>query len=766
VADLTGTREALRLVGRPVPRHDARDKVMASTAYAGDWAMAGMLHGVVVRSPHASARIVRLDTTRAAAMPGVAAVLTARDVPRNTLSTDVPGQTTTVGPLRATLHVLAEGRVRHQGEPVALIAAETLEQARDAAEAVHVEYEPLPGVFSAASALEPGAPLVHDTGNLLAHWRVARGDVAGALARADVVVEGEYTTQLVDAAYLEPESGVAWIDSDGVITIRLSTQVIEHFRDVAEVLDVPQNRVRVIGTYVGGGFGGKEDVTVEVYLGLLALRTGRPVKMVWTRQESLLARAKRHPYRMRYRTGATRRGEIVAQQIDLLGDSGGYAYLSALVLLYSTVTAAGPYRVPNVEVQARVAYTNNPPTSAMRGFGAMQVVFGYESQMDRVARALAMDPVELRAINALRRGDTLPVGQVMETHVALPELAERAWAALGTPSPPRAPHVRVGRGLACNLQPYGRIVWLHDWASAWVGFEMDGSLVVRCGCPDVGGGQASSLCQIAAEVLGVPLTRVSVHVSDSALTPLAGTTTASRQLYMSGNAVLKAARELREQILTVAAPMLDVDAAALDMIDGAIHARGGRALPLPEVLRHCARAGVARSHLAVYHAPAGEPVDLVHGSGKVFPDYTFGAHAAEVEVDTETGAVRVLKVAAAHDVGRAINPQSVEGQIQGGAVQGLGYGLMEDVIVEDGINLTTSFAAYLIPSAVDVPDVEAIVVESGEGLGPYNARGIGEPPIGPPAAAIANAIADATGARLTRLPMTAERVARGLGLLE
>jgi CO/xanthine dehydrogenase Mo-binding subunit len=416
-------------------------------------------------------------------------------------------------------------------------------------------------------------------------------------------------------------------------------------------------------------------------------------------------------------------------------------------------------------VDARVAYTNNPPTSAMRGFGAMQTVFGYESQMDRVARALGVDPVAIRRVNALRRGDTLPVGQVIETHVALPELAERAWAALGPPTPPRAPHVRVGRGLACNFQPYGRIVWLRDWASAWVGFEMDGSLVVRCGCPDVGGGQASSLCQIASEVLGVPLARISVHVSDSALTPLAGTTTASRQLYMSGNAVLKTARELRAQLLRVAAVMLGGDADAFDLDGDAVVTSDGRTLPITDVLRECARAGVPRSHLGVYHAPAGEPVDLAKGSGKVFPDYTFGAHAAEVEVDTQTGVVRVLRYAAAHDVGRAINPQSVEGQIQGGAVQGLGYGLMEEVVLDQGINLTTSFATYLIPTAADVPDIRPVVVESGEGVGPFNARGIGEPPIGPPAAAIANAIEDATGARLTRLPITAERVARALGLL-
>ncbi|MBI1734427.1 MAG: xanthine dehydrogenase family protein [Candidatus Rokubacteria bacterium] len=750
--------------------------------------MPGMLHGVVVRSPYPSARIRGIDTTRAAAMKGVACVLTAKDVPRNTVMTDVPGQTTTVGPLRAMLHILAEERVRHQGEPVALVAAETLEQARDAAEAVDVDYEPRPGVFDPVDALAPDAPRVHDEGNLLAHWRIARGDVAAAFARAAVVVDGEYRTQFVDSAYLEPETGVAWIDSDGVITIRLSTQVIEHFRDVAEALDVPQNRVRVIGAYLGGGFGGKEDVTVEVYLALLAGKTGRPVKMVWTRQESLLVRAKRHPYRMRYRTAAAKDGEILGHEVELLGDAGAYAYLSALVLLYSSVTACGPYRVPAASVESRVVYTNNPPTSAMRGFGAMQVVFGYESQMDRVARALGLPPADVRKANALRRGDMLPVGQVIETHCALPELIDRAWAGLGTPAAPRAPHVKVGRGLACNLQPYGRIVWLHDWSSAWVGFEMDGSLVVRCGCPDVGGGQASSLCQIAAEVLGVPLERVSVYISDSALTPLAGTTTASRQLYMSGNATLKAARELREQIVGVAATLLETDAANVDMAAGEIRASDGRTLPLRQVLAACARMGVPRGHLAVYHAPAGEPVDLMDpemaphtppslgdapaepgrpsASRKIFPDYTFGAHAAEVEVDTETGRVTLLKYVAAHDVGRAINPQSVEGQIQGGAVQGLGYGMMEEVLLEDGINLTTSFASYLIPTSVDVADVGAVVVESGEGLGPFGARGIGEPPIGPPAAAIANAIEDATGARVTRLPLTPERVARALRLVE
>jgi len=727
-----------------------------------------MLVGKVLRSPHASARIVRLDTSRARSLPGVVAVLTARDVPRNTLWTDVPGQTTEVGPLRARVHVLAEDRVRFQGEPVALVAAESEELAEEALRAIEVEYEPLPGVFDPQEALAPGAPLVHpETGtNLLARWTVRTGDVAEAFSRADVVVEGTYRTQFVDHAYLEPEAGVAWVDSDGVLTIRVATQVIEHFRDVAEVLGLPHNKVRVIGTYVGGGFGGKEDVTVEVFLGLLAWFTRRPVKMVWTRQESLVGRPKRHPFVMRYRTGALRSGELVAQEIELLADSGAYAFLSALVLLYAATTACGPYRVPNVSVDARVVYTNNPPTSAMRGFGAMQVVFAYEQQMDRLARALGMDPVELRARNALRKGDRLPIGQVLETHVAIPEAARRAWEILGPARPPSEPHLRVGRGLACNLQPYGRIVWLHDWASAWVGFEMDGSVLVRTGVPDVGAGQASSLCQIAAEVLGVPADRVSIHVSDSALTPLAGTTTATRQLMMSGNAVLRAATQLRDRVLEVAARILETHATALRLEDGQVCAPDGHSLPIARVLRECARMGVPLSAFATYHAPAGDPIDLERGGGRVFPDFTYGAHAVEVEVDTDTGAVRVRRYVACHDVGRAINPQSVEGQIHGAVAMGIGYALMEKVCLEAGNNLSTSFSTYLIPTTVEIPDVVPIVLESGEGMGPFGARGIGEPPVGPPAAAIANAVYDAVGARVTELPLWPETVFRALSGLD
>jgi CO/xanthine dehydrogenase Mo-binding subunit len=754
------------VVGRELARHDAFEKVSGRTRYAADFGLPGMLHAAVRRSDLPHARILRVETAMAEALPGVACVLTAKDVPRNAVWVDVPGQTLEVGALKARTNVLAEGVVRYHGEPIALVAAESEEAALAAVELVEVEYEELPAVTDAEQALAEGATPVHEGGNLLASWQLHEGDVDSALAAADAVVEGTYETQFVDHAYLEPEAGTAWLDTDGVITIRASTQVIEHFRDLARILRVPENRVRVIAPYVGGGFGGKEDMTVEPYLALVVLRTGRPVRMVWSRTESLLARQKRHPLRMTYRSGCDAEGRLVAQDIRIVADGGAYAYLSALVLLYAATCAQGPYRCPNVRIDARVAYTNHTPCSAMRGFGGMQVVLGYEAQMDRLADVLGLDPLDLRRRNFVAAGDKLAVGQVIETNVALPELADRIEAELGTKPAPSAPGRLVGRGVACNLQPYGRCVWLNDWSSAWVGFELDGTLVVRIGVPDIGGGQASSLVQLAAEVLGVDPERVVIHIGDSALTPLTGTTTATRQLYMSGNAVLQAAGELREELRPVAAELLEVGPDEVEFAGNGVApaADPARRVEFSALVAECARRGIAWHRLSTFRAPGGEPWRSdADWRGRVFPDFTYGCHAADVEVDPETGRVRVLRYLAAHDVGRAINPQSVEGQIEGGVVMGLGYALSERIVYEDGQNLIGTFAQYLIPTAVESPDITSIVVESGEGLGPFSARGIGEPPIGPPAAAVACALADALGVRLTRLPFTPEQVAAAAG---
>ena len=746
-----------RVVGKPLPRFDVADKVQGTTLYAADWRLPGMLAGRILRAVYPSARIRRISVENARALPGVAAVLTADDVPQNALHEDPTG----LGLFSFATPVLAAGRVRYQGEPLALVAAESEVLAQAALEAIEVEYEPLPGVFDAAAALAPDAARVHpDRENLLIHWKLRQGDVEGAFRRADAIVERTYRTQRVDHAALEPEAAVAWVDGDGVVTIRAATQVIEHFREIAEILRLPHNKVRVQAPFLGGGFGGKEDMTAEPYTALLAWKTRRPVRMMWTRQESLLARPKRHPFTMSYKTGATRDGRLVAQEITLLADAGPYPLLSPRVVFAALVVGCGPYRVPHVRIDARAVFTNNVPTSAMRGFGAMQVTFAYESQMDLLAERLGLSALEIRSRNFLQKGDRLPTGEALETEAALPQIAARAMDALGERSRPSAPSGRVGRGIACNIQPYGRTVWFRDRAQAWIGFEGDGSLVVRAGVTDLGGGQAASLAQIAAEVLGVSPDRIAVHIGDSALTPLAGGTFATRQLYMSGNAALKAARELRAIMIPIAASLLEAAEADVQFADDRAGVIGApeRTIALARVVAECARRGVPTAHLSGFHGEHAPPIDLDTGQGKTFPDYTFGCHAVEVEVDPDTGGVRVLKLAACHDVGRAINPQSVEGQIQGGAVMGAGQALMEEVAVDAGINLTTLFAGYLIPTAMDVPDVRPLVVESGEGKGPFSARGIGEPPTGPPPAAVAAAIQDAVGVRLLELPMTPERV--------
>ena len=748
-------QEAFRVVGQRPAHHDFVDKVEGSLLYAADWQLPGMLHGRVVRAEVPCARIAAMDLSAARALPGVVTVLTAADVPSNQV---VERATGGLGELAVAMPVLAADRVRYQGEPIALVAAVTPQVAAEAAELVDVEYEDLAGVFDAERALEPGAPLVHDEGNVLVSWTIARGDVEAGLAAADLVVEGEYRTQRVEHAYLEPEAGVGWIDTSGVVTLRVATQVVEHAATIATILGLPESKVRVIGTYLGGGFGGKEDMTVEPYLALLVWRTRRPVRMVWERQDSIMASTKRHPFVMRYRTGVRRDGTILAQDVDVVGDAGAYPYLSPRVLFAACVTASGPYRVPDVRHRARAVFTNNVPTSAFRGFGAMQVTFGYEQQMDRVAARLGLDPQAVRERNFLAKGDTIPTGERLDTAVAAAECLRLALAALGEPARPSGPGRRVGRGFAVNMQPYGRTVWFRDRAACWISLEADGSLLLRSGVTDLGAGQAASLAEIASEVLGVPLGEIGVHIGDSQLTPPAGGTFATRQLYMSGNAVLAAAQALRAGLLPVAAELLDADPGDLAFEDGMVRERGdGRGVRLAELAAACQRRGVPTSHLGTWRAETGT-FDPAGGQGASFPDYTFGAHAADVEVDTETGEVRVLAYAAAHDVGRAINPLRVEGQIQGGAYQGLGYALGEEVVVQDGQTASTLLASYLVPTSADLPDVQAIIVESGEGKGPFGARGIGEPTIGNPAATIANAVAAATGVRVTRLPITPERL--------
>jgi CO/xanthine dehydrogenase Mo-binding subunit len=714
----------LKIIGKKVPRHDAIEKAFGLTCYADDFFMPGMLYGKVLRSQYPSAKIVSIDTSKAERLKGVKAVLTAKDVPRNESVTRF-GQTHTMGGgFEGLYRVLADKKVHFIGEAVALVAAETEEIAEKALKAIHVEYQPLPSIFDPVEAMKPDAPQVEDgKSNTITHYEVVKGEVDEGFAEADVIVEKTYSVQFVDHAYIEPESGLAWLDESGVINIRVSTQVIEHFRTIADVLNLPHNRVRVIGTYLGGGFGGKEDITVETFLALLTYRTGRPVKLTYTREESILSHSKRHPYVMIYRTGAKKDGRLTALQAKLVSDAGAYVYLSPWVLLYSMVNAAGPYRIPHVKVDGYTVLTNNTFTSANRGFGAPQVCFAYESQLDELAKQLKMDPVEIRKINYLEKGEALATGQVLEHAVALRETTEKAWQALGERTPGKS-NMKIGRGIASGMTSYGRMIFLHDTSRSYVSIELDGSVTIRAGVQDIGGGQASSLCHIVAEVLGVPLEDIKIYIADTALTPLAGTTTATRQLYMSGNATLMAANEIRNTLLKKAGEMMRMDPQRLDLADKeVVDTEGtGKNLSLIDVVKACASDGLPLYYVALFKAPFRNLTQYEKIEGQVFPDFTFGTHAAEVAVDEETGEVQVLKLISCFDVGRAINPSSVEGQLEGGAIYGMGYGLMEEVIMEKGVTLTPSFSEYLLPTSMDIPEVETILIESGDGVGPLEPK--------------------------------------------
>ena len=756
------TNVQFRQVGKRLTRTDAPGKATGKTPFAGDYVMPGMLHARVVRANLASARLARLDVSKARALKGVACILTAADLPDRTAATDIPGQT---GQKRLDTgqQILVRERVRYYGEPLALIAAETRDIADQAMELVEFDLEPLPGVYDPEDALKAGAPIVQGADNVVARHRIRKGDVEAGFAAADVIVENTFRTPFQEHAFLEPEVGLAWTDENDVVNIRVSTQVIEHFRPIADAIGVPHNKVRIRGALVGGGFGGKEDVTVEIYLAQLARHTRRPVRLEYSREDSFVGHGKRHPFKLTYRTGATRQGKITAVDVEIIADSGAYVFLSPYVLLYAAVAAPGPYRVDNLNVHARAVATNNMFTSAFRGFGGLQACAAYEQQMDEVAKAIGMDRIEFRRRNFLKTGEPISTGFVPPSAIWTDQCVEKAWAALGEPTPASGP-IKIGRGIAAYQQSYGRLTFLHDTSEAWVGVEMDGTVIVRSGVTDIGAGQVSALGQIAVEVLGVTLDNVVIYNSDTAVTPLAGTTTATRGLYMTGNAAKMAAEAVRERLVARAARQFGVQPDEVDMAFNNVFVTDDpdTSMPFVELVRICAAEGIHRSELAMFRAPFSDFLDPETGQGQAHPDYTYGAHAVEVSVDTDTGEVRVLKSIAAHDIGQCINPAAVEGQIEGGAQNGQGYALSEEMLYHEGRLITPSFSEYLMPTSMDMPKVQCILLESRSGIGPFGAKGIGEPAMTPVAPAIANAVADAIGVRVHEMPITPERIVKAL----
>lgn len=728
----------LAAVGRALPRPDAVAKVDGTGVYAADMTAEGMLHASVLRSAHPHARILNIDTARARALPGVAAVLTAADIPGRK----------DCGVHTVDWPVLCYDKVRYVGDAVALVVAESEAVAEAALPLIDVTYEPLPAVTGPLEAAAPGAPLVHEgreDGNLLATYHLECGDLAAGFAAADAVIEREYRTQTVEHAFIEPEAGLAVPEPDGRITVYCGGQIpFGDRRQIAATLGVPEEQVRVVNCLIGGAFGGKEDVTVQILSALGARATGRPVKLVFSRKESLLVHPKRHATIIRMRTGAKRDGTLTAHEVTIYGDGGAYASLSAHVMLRATTHAAGPYEVPNAKVDTYALYTNNVPSGAFRGFGVTQVGFAMESQLDQLAAALDLTPLEIRRKNILAYGRRTLAGQVLTESCGLGECLELVAreverhpvvAAEGTK--------RRAWGLACAYKNTGYGSGATDAAGAEVELLADGGAIVRAGAAETGQGLPTVLAQIAAEELGVPYERVAVLLADTDLTLDGDATTASRQTFMTGNAARHAARELRTLLSRTAAEQLDAPPESLVFADGFVAANGSK-LPLAELAR--AMHGEGQEPRAAYRYVAPKGPQYHHVA------FGFAAQAALVEVDVATGVTKVLKVIAASDAGRALNPLGLLGQVEGSISMGLGMALQEQFVMEDGYVKTDTLHKCRLPAIGQTPEVTTFFVEDPTSEGPYGGKGVGELNSIPTAPAIVNAIAAATGVRCYSLP--------------
>ena len=757
-------KNSYQLVGTKVPRHDAWAKAKGEQLYSDDWTMPNMLYGKVLRSKYPSAILKGIDTSKAKVLPGVHAVLTAEDLICNEDITKFGQMIDVGGGFEGLYKILATGKIRSKSEPIALVAAESEELAEEACRLIEVDYEVTEGIYDAREAIQDGAYLVssEDSSNVIMRTKIEDGEIDSIWDKCEVIVENDYFTTPHEHAYLETEGGMGWLDENDVITLRVGTQVLEHYRTIAKMLGLPHTKVRNMSVPMGGGFGGKEDITVEMYIALLVKKTRRPVKMVWSREESMETHAKRHQEYLHYKTGADKNGHILAQQVSIILDGGSYTYLTPWVQMYSTQNGAGCYNIPNVEINSVSAFTNNTFASANRGFGAPQVNFASERQMDEIALKLDISPVELRRRNLLKNGDKIPTGFIPQGHVALDELLNKVDAQLNaTPKPERLPDGRkIGRGIACGHMVYGRLTFLHDSSRVAIRIELDGTVTLRAGVPDLGGGQASVLCQIVAEELGLPIEDVHPYIMDTHLTPLCGTTTATRQFYMSGNAALKCVSVVKGWVLEKASKQLGYPADMLEMVDRKIYLINDPRISIPfrKVVGQMANEGGLLFHEAQFDAPYTDIPNLANIKGRMHPDMTYTCHGVEVAVDEETGKTEILRIIAAMDVGKAVNRNSCEGQIEGGAVYNALWATLEDLKWETGITKANNFATYLIPTSADVPDIETIVLESGGGLGPYGAKGVGEPSDNSIAPAVVNAICDAIGVGLYKMPITPEKI--------
>ncbi|MFF0687059.1 xanthine dehydrogenase family protein molybdopterin-binding subunit [Streptomyces albogriseolus] len=771
-------------IGESTLRPDGTLKVTGEFAYSSDMWHEDMLWGQILRSTVAHAEIVSVDTAEALATPGVYAVMTYDDLPTEVKHYGLEIQDTPV---------LAHGKVRHHGEPVAIVAADHPETARRAAAKIKVEYRELPVITDEASATAPDAVLVHEHRddhhvghvphpNIVHRQPIVRGDVAAARERADVIVEGEYTFGMQDQAFLGPESGLAVPEEDGGVHLYIATQWLHSdLRQIAPVLGLPEDKVRMTLAGVGGAFGGREDLSMQIHACLLALRTDKPVKIVYNRFESFFGHVHRHPAKLYYEHGATADGTLTHVKARIVLDGGAYASASPAVVGNASSLGVGPYAVDDVDIEAIALYTNNPPCGAMRGFGAVQACFAYEAQMDKLAARLGMDPVELRRRNAMEQGTLLPTGQPVDSPAPVAELLrrvkamplppERQWESSegadvrqlpgGLSNTTHGEGVVRGIGYAVGIKNVGFSEGFDDYSTARVRMEVVGGepvATVHTAMAEVGQGGVTVHAQIARTELGVA--QVTIHPADTRVGS-AGSTSASRQTYVTGGAIRHACELVREKVLDLGRRKLGTyhpawAHAELLLEGGKVVTDGGEVLAdLVDVLGDEA----VEVEEEWRHRPT-EPFDLRTGQGNGHVQYSFAAHRAVVEVDTELGLVKVIELACAQDVGKALNPLSVVGQIQGGTTQGLGVAVMEEILVDPRTAKVRnpSFTDYLIPTILDTPTIPVDVLELADDHAPYGLRGVGEAPTLSSTPAVLAAIRAATGLELNRTPVRPEHL--------
>jgi len=756
------SKDDLEYVGSNRVRPDSVAKVTGKAIYSDDLVFPGMVHGAVRRAMVPHAIVQSIDTSKAENLPGVLAVMTAKDLPgeknHGLVIYDWP------------ILVGVGERVRYVGDAIAIVAAETKEIAEQAVRMIEIQFEKKPVVSNAVQSRQPEAPKLHDNGNLLKHIKVRKGNVEAGFEEADIILEETFHTPSTDHLFMEPECSVAVPNADR-FEIYVGSQIPYQDRlQVARALGISEDRVRIVGQLMGGGFGGKEDIAGQIHAALLAQKLNLPVKILFDRQESLIVHPKRHATQIKVKLGAKKDGTLVSAKTELYGDTGAYASLGEKVLTRATTHSAGPYIIPNVHADCYAMYTNNPPAGAFRGFGVMQSAFAFESVLDMLAEKLDLDRVDLRRKNALRVGSETSTGQILRDSAGLVDCIDKVEAEMKRVSglsgkelfKPRrikgAEHLIRAWGFASAFKNTGLGGGADDTSGAHVELYPDGHFQVRSAAAELGQGLVTVMQLITCEILNQDPSNVSVLVMDTDLTPNGGPTTASRQTYVTGNASKFAALELKHMILTALSERYDVSPESMVFTPEGL-SFSEKTYPWNEVYNVMLASGVKPLTKYDYHAPETKPLGV---PGDMHFAFSFASQAAEIELNTHTGEVKVIQVIAANDVGKAINPVGLQGQVEGGVVMGIGHALLENFIVQEGEVITDHMSRYRIPSITHTPKITSIIVEDPVASGPFGAKGVGEIVLIPTSPAITNAIYNITGLRLHQLPVDQEMIMKHL----